>query len=125
MRWPFGRKEEPPQRDQRTPIANAVEDMLVGGYSPDAILLMIRTSELNAFRAVRAYALDVQASAMSAQQTAHPPHTSAKVSTAPADAKRDKWRKQKRDQRKKSKANRRLNVVAMSANVSADKSGKA
>lgn len=122
--WPFNRKEDPPQRDQRTPIANAVEDMAVAGFSMDAILLTIRTSELNAFRMVRSYALDAQVSAMSAEQTAHPPHKSAKVSTAPADAKRDKWRKQKRDQRKKSKANRCLTVVPMSANLSADKSGK-
>jgi len=125
MIWPFRRKEDPePQRDQRTPIANAVEDMAVAGFSMDAILLTIRTSELNAFRAVRTYALDMQASAMSAQQTAQLLHTSAKVSTKAADSKRDKWRKQKRDQRKKSKANRRLNVVPMSANMSADKSGK-
>jgi hypothetical protein len=122
--WPFGRKEDPPQRDQRTPISNAIEDMVAGGWSMDAILLTVRTSELNAFRMVRTFALDLQAAAVSAQQTAQAPHTSAKVSTKAADTKRDKWRKQKRDQRKKSKASRRLTVVPMSANTAADKSAK-
>jgi hypothetical protein len=107
--WPFGRKPEPPQRDQRTPIANAVEDMSVAGFSMDAILLTIRTSELNAFRAVRTYALDMQASAMSVQQTAHPVHTSAKVSTKAADTKprnqRNHQRKRSRGPKKRNRAN--------------------
>jgi hypothetical protein len=122
--WPRKRKPEPPPRDQRTPIANEIEDMIAGGWSMDAIILAVRTSELHAFRLVRTYALDMQASALSAHSAAQAPHRSAKVSTEPADAKRDKWRKQKRDQRKKSKASRRLTVVPMSANMSADKSAK-
>lgn len=114
MIWPFNRKEDPPPKDPRTPIANTIEDMVAGGWSIDAILLAVRTSELHAVRMVRAYGLDMQQASV----------ISSKVSVPDSDRQRKKWRKQKRDQRKKSKANRRLNVVAMSANMSADKNGK-
>lgn len=118
--WLFRREQEPepePKADGRTPITNMIEEMLAKGLSWDAVILAVRTSEQNAFRLLRTYQLKQQAEAVRdhpADKPARRTKADIPMSTMSTqadnsmstpvdmvDKKRQRWRKQKENQRLK------------------------